>query len=179
LCITTESIIEWQLRVSGVELGPTATFPLHPCERRGGHPHRRAVPQLGCERPQQSGVLFDHLVGPSVQVRCDVNAERLRCLQIDHELENSRLHRRSRPRCGPSPTSMAGLFGAPTQVSLAEVIWSSLRVYPNWGSPTNLGRSCTRLNNDPGLCDRRDGAKRRRSRCGAAPGQKGPCEGHD
>src|SRR5262245_7344494 len=31
------------------------------------------------------------------------------------------------------------------------VLWilSSLRVYPNWGSPTNLGRSCARLNNDP------------------------------
>ena len=40
-------------------------------------------------------------------------------------------------------------FGAPTQGSLAEANFVLHASTPIWVSPTNLGRSCARLNNDP------------------------------
>jgi hypothetical protein len=40
-----------------------------------------------CREQMQHGMLFDHLVGASEQQRRHVEAERLRRLEVDHQLE--------------------------------------------------------------------------------------------
>jgi hypothetical protein len=64
-------------------------------------------------------VLFDHVVGFGEQCRWHCQSERLRCLQINHEIEFARLH--DRQVGGFSPFEDAADIGSGVLVALGDI----------------------------------------------------------